>query len=150
MYAGPARTSPVRREIVGRVKIYVAGPLADLPQVQSVQHAVVAAGHELSLDWSRGPDVVLADDYGSVPDVSAQLASEDLDAVLTADAVLVIASRHDGRGMFVELGAALARALRLELDHVVVIGQIHHESVFYYHPVVQRWSTVEDWLASLA
>jgi hypothetical protein len=52
--------------------------------------------------------------------------------------------------MFVKLGAALARAERGDLEHVVVIGQIRHESVFYYHPSVQRWGTVNEWLSSLA
>ncbi|HET7531978.1 MAG TPA: hypothetical protein VFJ83_02430 [Nocardioidaceae bacterium] len=131
------------------VKIYVAGPLADTKNVQAVQSAVVAAGHELTLDWSRGPDVTFEDDYGSLPAVSAMLATEDLDAVLRADAVLVVASEHDGRGMFVELGAALARARHGDLEHVVVIGPIRHESVFYYHPAVRRVSAVDEWLASL-
>ena len=127
----------------------MAGPLADTEKVQAVQSAVVAAGHELTLDWSRGPDVKF-DDYVSLPEVSAELATDDLDAVLTADAVLVVASEHDGRGMFVELGAALARARRGELKHVVVIGTIRHESVFYYHPSVLRVSAVDEWLSGIA
>lgn len=52
--------------------------------------------------------------------------------------------------MFVELGAALARATRGDLDHLVLIGEIRHESVFYLHPLVQRVSTVEDWLGQLS
>lgn len=100
------------------MKIYVAGPLADVETVQAVQDAVVAAGHELALDWSRGNDVTFVGGYASRPDVSAGLAADDLNAVLAADAVLVVASEHDGRGMFVELGAALARACRGDLDHV--------------------------------
>jgi len=131
------------------VKIYVAGPLADIENVQAVQATVVAAGHQLTLDWSRGPDVALVDDYGSVPSVSAKLATEDLEAVLTAEAVLVVASEHDGRGMFVELGAALGRAQRGDLAHVVVIGPVRHESVFYHHPAVQQVASVDEWLASL-
>ncbi|MGL4176276.1 MAG: hypothetical protein ACRCSN_09375, partial [Dermatophilaceae bacterium] len=59
-------------------------------------------------------------------------------AVLAADAVLVVAGERDGRGMFVELGAALARTDLGDLRHVVVIGPITHDSVFYYHPAVQR------------
>ena len=132
------------------MKIYVAGPLADVEKVQAVQSAVVAAGHELTLDWTRGPEVTLAQDYGSLPEVSASLATDDLDAVLGADAVLIVMSEHHGRGMFVELGAALTRASRGDLEHVVVVGPIRHESVFYYHPAVQRVSVVDDWLASLA
>lgn len=131
------------------MRIYVAGALADTEKVQEVQSAVVAAGHELTLDWSRGPDGQF-DDYGSLPAVSADIATEDLDAVMTADAVLVVASEHDGRGMFVELGAALARARSGELDHVVVIGRIRHQSVFFYHPTVLRVSAVDDWLVGIA
>lgn len=97
------------REIFRAMKIYVAGPLADVESVRTVQSAIIAAGHELTLDWSRGPYASFTGDYGLLPEVSAKLAAEDLDAVLTADAVLIVASEHDGRGMFVELGAALAR-----------------------------------------
>ena len=110
---------------------------------------MIAAGHELTRDWSRGSDVEL-DEYGSRPDVSAEIASADLDAVLTADAVLVVASEHDGRGMFVELGAALARLNAANLEHVVVVGTIRHESVFYHHPAVVRVSTVDQWLSEIA
>lgn len=114
-----------------------------------MQSAVVAAGHELTLDWTRGPDVTLAKDYGSHPEVWASLATKDLEAVLSADAVLVVMSEHDGRGMYVELEAALARASRGDLKHVVILGPIQHESVFYYHPAVQRVSDLDGWLASL-
>ncbi len=38
------------------MKIYVAGPVADTDGVRAVQAAVVAAGHELTLDWTRGQD----------------------------------------------------------------------------------------------
>lgn len=118
--------------------------------MRTVQSAVIAAGHELTLDWSRGPDASFTGDYGSLPEVSAELAADDLDAVLTADAVLIVASEHDGRGMFVELGAALARACRGDLAHIVVIGQIHHESVFFYHPAIQRVSALDEWLSNVS
>ncbi|CAN0511949.1 unnamed protein product, partial [Phaeothamnion confervicola] len=42
-----------------------------------------------------------------------------------------------------------ARAREGDLAHVVVVGPVHHDSVFFYHPAVQRASTVEEWLASL-
>lgn len=128
------------------MRIYVAGPLAAAAAVRTVQSKVVAAGHELTLDWTRGPDASIVD-YGSSPALSADLASKDLVAVLTAEAILVVATEHDGRGMFVELGAALARAERGDLKHIVVVGPIRHESVFFYHPAVLRVSAVDEWLA---
>lgn len=128
--------------------IYVAGSLADVGNVRSVQAAVVGAGHELTLDWTRGADVALTD-YESQPAASATLATADLDAVLAAEAVLVVVSEHDGRGMYVELGAALARASAGELAHVAVLGAIHHQSVFLHHPAITRWVSVEEWLDGL-
>ncbi|KRC89724.1 hypothetical protein ASE25_09230 [Terrabacter sp. Root85] len=129
------------------MKIYVSGPLSDTVTVQQVQDTALAAGHELTLDWSA--DVSFAEGYATQAERSARMAQDELDAVIAADAVLVVASQHDGRGMFVELGAALTRASRGELNHVVLIGEIHHESVFYFHPLVQRVPTVEHWLAQL-
>lgn len=84
------------------------------------------------------------------PRPSAELASADLDAVLKADAVLVVASEHDGRGMFVKLGAALARARNGDLKHVVVVSPIRHDSVFVLPPRRPAGSTVDEWLAAIA
>ena len=132
------------------VKVYVAGALTNASAVQAVQEALVAAGHQLSLDWTRGPDIDFVGGYDSDLAASARIAAADLDGVMDADAVLVVAaSEHEGRGMFVELGAALARARAGDLAHVVVVGPIHHDSVFHYHPAVQRASTVEEWLSSV-
>ena len=128
--------------------IYVAGALADAERVRAVQAAVVRAGHEVALDWTRGADAALTD-YESQPAASAAVASADLAAVLAADAVLVVASEHEGRGVYVELGAALARASAGALQHVAVLGPVHHQSVFFHHPAVTRWVTVEAWLDSL-
>lgn len=63
-----------------------------------------------------------------------------------ADAVLVVASENPGRGMFVELGAALVRAERGALTHLIVIGPVGLDSVFYFHPSVRRVQTVGEWL----
>ena len=130
------------------MRIYVAGPLAAIEQVQAVQSAVLAAGHTLTLDWSRGPDIDLGEaGYAAAPVTSARLASQDLGAVLEAEAVLVLATEHDGRGMFAELGAALTRVVAGELAHLVLIGEVAHDSVFYHHAGIQRFATVDDWLA---
>jgi hypothetical protein len=128
------------------VKVYVAGHLADRATVTEAQRAVVAAGHELTHDWTQ--DLECTTDYGSRPELSAQIAGADLGGVMLADAVLVITSSPEpGRGLFVELGAALARAEMGLLRHVVAVGPIVHESVFYYHPRVRRVETVHEWLA---
>ncbi len=106
------------------------------------------AGRAQALVWTRGADAALTD-YESQPAASAAVASADLAAVLTADAVLVVAPEHEGRGVYVELGAALACASAGALQHVAVLGPIQHQSVFFHHPAVTRWVGVEAWLDSL-
>jgi len=50
--------------------------------VRAVQSTVVAAGHELTLDWTVGASLVEV--YGSQFDVSGELAEEKLSAVLVS------------------------------------------------------------------
>ena len=130
------------------MKVYVAGQLADKTAVADAQRAVLAAGHELTHDWTQ--DLEFTTDYASRLDDSAHIAQTDLTGVMAADAVVVIASSpQPGRGLFVELGAALARAEMGLLRHVVAVGTIVDESVFYFHPRVSRVATVHEWLAEV-
>lgn len=130
------------------MNVYVAGQLSDVSTVRAVQAAVVAAGHELTLDWTS--EDALVTDYAALPSAAAALATADLDGVMRADAVLVVASSAEpGRGLFVELGVALARAELGLLSHVVAIGPIVHDSVFWHHPHVRLVEDVQSWLADV-
>lgn len=121
------------------MKVYVAGQLSDVSTVRAVQAAVVAAGHAITLDWTT--------EDPAEPEV---VAVADLGAVMAADAVLVVASGPEaGRGLFVELGAALARAELGTLAHVVAVGPITHDSVFWHHPRVRLVEDVQEWLRDL-
>ncbi len=139
--------SPPAGKVPG-VKVYIAGSLADVPLVRRAQAAVRSSGHDVVLDWTRGPDASVTD-YARDPSAAATIARVDLAAVLEADAVLVVVGENPGLGMFVELGAALACAERGEGTRIAVIGSATTDSVFYFHPAVQRCETVEEWLASL-
>ncbi|KRB45038.1 nucleoside 2-deoxyribosyltransferase [Terrabacter sp. Root181] len=131
------------------MKVYVAGQLRDTQAVRAVQREIEHAGHTLTHDWTH--DLELSDGYADQPARSAEIARTDLSGVMTADAVVVLASSAEpGRGLFVELGAALARAELGRLDHVVVVGEIVHESVFHFHPRVRRVRAVDEWLADVS
>lgn len=70
--------------------MYVAGQLADKTAVADAQRAVLAAGHDLTHDWTQ--DLEFTTDYASRPEDSAHIAQTDLTGVMAADAVVVIAS----------------------------------------------------------
>ena len=121
------------------MKVYVAAPLAAVTEVQAVQAAVVAAGHQLTFDWTRSEDIDVGDSgYADAPEAAMRIATNDLDGALAADAVLVLATEHEGRGTYVELGAALAQASSGQAVDVVLVGEVHHDSVFHHHPLVRQ------------
>lgn len=130
------------------MRVYVAGSLTDVDAVRETQSAVESAGHPVLHDWTRGPDVSLVD-YAEDPDAAGLIARTDLLAVLQVDALVLVANEQPGRGMFVELGAALARVEGGQEMHVVVVGSRTADSVFYFHSAVQRHATVGDWLTSV-
>ena len=95
---GGCQRADLRRGIAGRRRGRACRPGGGAPRRS-----------RLTLDWTRAADAALTD-YELRPAAAAVVAAADLDAVLAAEAVLVVVSEHDGRGMYVELGAALARA----------------------------------------
>lgn len=130
------------------MNIYVAGALREAQAVRGVQEAVTGAGHVVSWDWTNEADSDLRD-YSQAPDVSARIAQADLRAVMDSDAVLVVVGEEPGLGMFIELGAALACAERGESKTVVLLGTDLADSVFYFHPAIEKHETVQSWLATL-
>ena len=46
--------------------------------------------------------------------------------------------------MYVELGAALVTAELGTLSHVCVVGDLTHETVFYFHPLVKRFAGLAE------
>jgi hypothetical protein len=130
------------------VKVYVAGQLADKTAVADAQRAVLAAGHELTHDWAQ--DLEFTIDSASRPEELAHIAQTDLTGVMAADAVVVHCVKSSAWTRTLRGTRRGARAGRDGLlRHVVAVGTIVHESVFYFHPRVRRVATVREWLAEV-
>lgn len=54
------------------------------------------------------------------------------------------AERQKGAGMHVELGAAIATAMKTGKPKIYVVGETNDRSIFYFHPNVKRASCIED------
>lgn len=108
----------------------------------------MAVGHDIQHDWTRAGDVELRD-YADHRTEAARVAAADLEAVVEADAVVVIVSEHGGRGLWVELGAALALASTRKVDEVLVLAGDPSASVFLHHPRVRLLDDVPSVLTAL-
>lgn len=92
------------------MRVYVATKFEAKDRARRVMRALEDAGHEITHDWTREED-------GDGEDFLRACALADLAGVLSSDA-LVLLVEPGMRGAFVELGAALARGVR-----VVVSGE---------------------------
>jgi hypothetical protein len=122
------------------MNVYVAGRFTRKVEVKRAQALLVAYGHTISADWTMDSvDGLMGEERLAR---LAQSAAKDLGGVRRADAILVL---HDdtGRGLFVELGIALADPKKLVC---VVGGQrgSHPQGcIFYYLPHCRHFCTLE-------
>jgi len=137
------------------MEIFVSGQIGDVENVRSVQDEFVAAGHHITHDWTRNEtgDKMLGGREAKFanPQESARRASLDLQGVIDSD-VYVLCSDNEkvGKGMYVELGAALALHDATGSPKVYIIGEMNHASIFYFHPSVILGRSVQDIINEIA
>jgi nucleoside 2-deoxyribosyltransferase len=107
------------------MRVYVASAYEDFARARAVMAALRERGIDISHDWTTNVDAYPTDDAPA--ELKAQHAREDLDGVLTADAVLVLTNddKAKGCGMWIELGAALALG-----KYAVITGGQRRRSIF--------------------
>jgi hypothetical protein len=129
------------------MKIYVAGRWTRKPEVRAAQAALRAQGRFITHDWTEAEDPAPEWTEAQTRGYLADQARADIEGVMDADTVVLL---HDdtGRGLFVELGAALA----YEPKRVIVVGADLHDGacVFYFLPEVEHAPDVASALALLA
>ena len=128
------------------MKIYVAAKFEAKEQVRALYEKLRAAGHEITHDWTGEDDSHLTDPRKKEL-YWENAADADLGGVDSAD-VLVLVPHPHGRGLFVELGAALARQISVYVvGDPVVLGA---DTIFFYLPQVVVLVNDEELLEALA
>ncbi len=117
------------------MRIYVAGRWKEKDRIREVQRMLRLDNHTITFDWTEMGDT---DD----PDELQRNAMIDLEGVRSAEAVVVLPA-IGGKGMWVEMGAALA--LRIP---IFVVGTMKR-GVFEYHPLVTSLISLDQLLTAL-
>ncbi|MFA5003895.1 MAG: hypothetical protein WC498_01290 [Candidatus Saccharimonadales bacterium] len=131
------------------MKIFVSGQIADVENVRQVQQRFIDAGHTITHDWTRNEadDRMLSDDADKLKDMveTSRRARLDIQGVVDCDVYVICTDNEiSGKGMYVELGAALALCTTNGSPRIYLIGKMNHMSVFYFHPLVTRVGNVEE------
>ncbi|HSX42502.1 MAG TPA: hypothetical protein VLF59_00265 [Candidatus Saccharimonadales bacterium] len=137
------------------MKIFVSGQIQDVEAVHDIQQKLIRAGHSITHDWTQnetGNNTMLASDADKLKDIdeTARRAKLDIQGVIACDAfVLCTDNQHVGKGMYAELGAALALAVSRGTPRVYVVGAQRHMSVFYFHPLAVHKETIDEVIEEL-
>ena len=126
------------------MRIYVAAKFEEKPRVRTLMRALEDAGHQITLDWTDEDATGLTG--MELQAYYAECAENDVRGVQRAE-VFVVLDHPRGRGLFVELGVALAKGA-----HVIVVGVKQDDPdncIFYYFPWMVHVETEDQVLAAV-
>lgn len=133
------------------MKFFISGQIDDADSIKTIIASVEKAGHTITHNWTT-TDTFLDSEQDKLndPKEAGLRARNDMEGVLRSD-IYVLSSNNQnvGKGMYVELGAALALNEATGKPRVYIIGELNHLSVFYLHPAVVRKKTIEDVLSNI-
>lgn len=124
-------------------KVFVSGQIGDVDSVRKVQDTFVKSGHHITHDWTRNEtgDKLLVGEKAKFdnPDEAARRAKLDMQGVIESDIYVICTDNEKpGKGMYVELGGALALHKTTGKPSIFLLGKMAHSSIFYFDPAVQR------------
>ncbi len=130
-------------------KVFVSAQIDEKDAARRAFAEFRAAGMTITHDWTTTDAI---GDMRARCAEAGRRAQLDIDGVVGCDVyVLLSDNKCVGKGMYVELGAALAlkATVRPEL-RVCVVGPMNHSSIFYLHPDVEHYGSVAELLTSLS
>lgn len=81
---------------------------------------------------------------------TSRRAEADIKGVVDCDVFIVCTDNQDqGKGMYAELGAALALNTATGRPKIFLVGQMNHMSIFYLHPAVAHSDSIEKVIEKL-
>lgn len=129
------------------VKVFVSGQIEEKQRIQCVFRQLEEAGYMITHDWTRTDDV--GDKLKNRIEAGTR-AAKDISGVVAADVyVLMSDNKNVGKGMYAELGAALALKELTGKPELYVVGPMNHLSIFYLHPSISHLENIDELIASL-
>lgn len=137
------------------MRVFVSGQINDIENVRAVQDAFIAAGHTITHDWTRnetGGKLLggRAAKFAN-PDEAGRRAMKDTQGVIDSDIYVICTdNKKVGKGMYAELGAALALTMTTGSPRIYLLGSKEHASIFYFHPAIITKSSAREIIEELA
>jgi len=123
------------------MKIYVASKFENKEKVLEIYEKLRKNGHEITVYWTR---TQAKKPYGKNSETAKKYSERDINGVKNADVFILLTTEVPGKGRFIELGAAMILNLLSGKPKIFAIGGYNTESIFFFHPVVNRVDSIED------
>jgi hypothetical protein len=129
------------------MRVFVSGQIQDKQATREAHLQLEKAGCTITHDWTRTDDIRSIAKNSSE---SASRAEKDIRGVIDAELYVLMSNNElPGKGMYVELGAALALNQTTGLPRVVTIGKRNHPSIFYFHPAVEHFDSLDELIVEI-
>lgn len=129
------------------MKVFVSGQINEVATIREAYRLLAEAGFTITHDWTLTDLIV---DKVAQRDEAGKRAYLDISGVVDADVyILMSGNQNPGKGMYVELGAALALQQTTGSPEVFVVGPLNHMSIFYLHPDVKHRTNIADVIREL-
>ena len=123
------------------MKVYVASRFNNQEKVKEIYEKLIENGFEITVDWTKHKKVK---PYEKNSKLAKKYSKEDIEGVRDSDVFILLTTQKPGKGMFVEMGAAVILNILIGKPKIYIIGDYNNQSLFYFHPNVKRLKTIED------
>lgn len=128
------------------MKIYLAGKFEQKEKVRELYERIKEQGYDIHSDWTTHKPI---SPYEENIEIAKQYSEEDINGVEICDVFILLTDPIKGTGSHVELGAAILSAIKFGRPKIYVIGEYNRESMFYFHPLVNRKKTIHEVLEDI-
>lgn len=128
------------------MKFYIASRTAKKDDVLAIYELIKEKGHEISYDWTS--TWTMDRPYEPKAEMIGALAHEEIQGILNSD-IFVIISDEKGTGMYIELGAAIAKNIETGSPKIYTIGEHNNTTVFHFLSCIKRKNDFSEVLEDL-
>ena len=136
------------------MEVFVSGQINDLENVCNVQDAFREAGHTITHDWTHNEtgSKILAGREAKFanPEEAGIRAVNDMQGVVDSEVYVICTdNERPGKGMYAELGGALALNMTTGSPKIYLLGNKEHATIFYFHPSIILKGSVHEIIEDL-
>ncbi len=122
------------------MKFYIASRTKYRGLVEKIHKLILKKGHKFSSSWIEEKDII---PYEENIKAASKRAKQCIKDSSSCD-VFILISDKSGSGMYTELGVALLKSIESKKPRIYVIGKYINRSMFFFHPSVKRFKTMEE------